>query len=131
MVSAWLSRVVLPSYHGTQQKLTPRILGAQLVLYTSCALHLWRHRKTRKRSAFLLAYTTFLLAIETIFMVVQANTVQAVYIDNRNYPGGPWEYFLATQNLAINVIFFATLFVLTFLSDLLVVSVPYFIAAAN
>lgn len=57
-------------------------------------------------------------------MVVQANTVQSIYIDNRNYPGGPWQYFLATQNLPVDVIFFATLFVLTFLSDILVVSYP-------
>jgi hypothetical protein len=94
------------------------------VLYTTCALYLWSQRKTRKQSIFLLLYTTLLLVIETILMVVQANSVQALYIDNRNYPGGPWAYFLATQNLAVNVIFYATLFVLTFLSDLLVVSVP-------
>lgn len=46
-----------------------------------------------------------------------------MYIDNRNYPGGgPWAWFLATQNLPINVLFYAVFFVLTFLSDLLVVS---------
>jgi len=94
------------------------------VLYTSCALFLWKQRKTRKHSILLLAYMSFLLAIETIFMIVQARTVQLMYIDNRNYPGGPWQWFLATQNLAINVIFYATLFVLTFLADLLVVSCP-------
>jgi len=55
-----------------------------------------------------------------MLMVVQANTVQSMYIDNRNFPGGPWAYFLATQQLPINVIFYATLFILTFLSDLLV-----------
>jgi len=93
--------------------------GTQLVLYTTCALYLWSQRKTRKRSIFLLAYITLLLVIETMFMVVQANTVQSMYIDNRNFPGGPWTYFLATQQLPINVIFYATLFVLTFLSDLL------------
>ncbi|KAF8220407.1 hypothetical protein L208DRAFT_1416769 [Tricholoma matsutake] len=73
-----------------------------------------------RQSAFLLFYTTFLIIVQTIFMVVQANTVQSIYIDNRNYPGGPWQYFLATQNLPVDVIFFATLFVLTFLSDILV-----------
>lgn len=61
--------------------------------------------------------------VETIFVIIQARTVQVLYVDNRNYPGGPWAYFLATQNLAINVIFYATLFVLTFLSDCLVVGV--------
>lgn len=64
---------------------------------------------------------TLLLAVETMFVGVQANTVIVMYVDNRNYPGGPWQWFLATQYLAINVIFFATLFVLTFLCDLIVV----------
>ena len=65
---------------------------------------------------------TLLLLIETLFCIVQARSVQLMYIDNRNYPGGPWQYFLDTQNLPINVMFYATLFVLTFLADLLVVS---------
>lgn len=90
-------------------------------MYISCALYLWRQRKQKKTALYLLAYTTVLLSVETIFAAVQARTVQVIYIDNRNYPGGPWAYFLATQNLAINVIFYATLFVLTFLSDILVV----------
>ncbi|RDB29451.1 hypothetical protein Hypma_016082 [Hypsizygus marmoreus] len=94
--------------------------GAQLVLYTSCAIFLWKTRKERRQSKYLLAYITLLLCIETLFMIVQARTVQDMYIDNRNYPGGPWTYFLATQYLPINVMFYATLFVLTFLSDLLV-----------
>ncbi|KAF8971758.1 hypothetical protein BDZ97DRAFT_1143843 [Flammula alnicola] len=95
--------------------------GIQVMLYTSCAIFLWNARLSRGRqSVFLLGYITLLLCTETIFCAVQARTVQVIYIDNRNYPGGPWAYFLATQYLAINVIFFATLFVLTFLADLLV-----------
>ncbi|KAJ3484765.1 hypothetical protein NLI96_g5420 [Meripilus lineatus] len=94
--------------------------GIQLVMYTSCALYLWRVRREKKSALYILAYITLLLSVETIFVAVQARTVQVVYIDNRNYPGGPWAYFLATQNLAINVMFYATLFVLTFLSDILV-----------
>jgi len=69
---------------------------------------------------------TLLLLIETLFCIVQARSVQLMYIDNRNYPGGPWQYFLDTQNLPINVMFYATLFVLTFLADLLVVSCCFF-----
>ncbi|KAG6874361.1 hypothetical protein C0995_015097 [Termitomyces sp. Mi166 len=94
--------------------------GAQLVLYTSCASFLWKTRNERSQSRYLLAYITLLISIETLFIVVQARTVQDIYIDNRNYPGGPWAYFLATQYLPINVMFYATLFVLTFLSDLLI-----------
>ena len=85
-------------------------------------MYLWKQRAQRGSALFLLAYITALIMVETIFVIVQARTVQVLYVDNRNYPGGPWAYFLATQNLAINVIFYATLFVLTFLSDCLVVS---------
>ncbi|KAF9479417.1 hypothetical protein BDN70DRAFT_692120 [Pholiota conissans] len=95
--------------------------GMQVMLYISCAIFLWNTRKSRgRKSIYLLIYITLLLCVETIFGAVQARTVQVIYIDNRNYPGGPWQYFLATQYLAINVMFYATLFILTFLSDLLV-----------
>ena len=89
----------------------------------SCASYLWKTRTAQSKSLFLLAYITLLLCIETINEIVQARTVQMVYVDNRNYPGGPWAYFMATQNLPINVVFLAVYFVVTFLSDLLVVSI--------
>jgi len=43
-----------------------------------------------------------------------------MYVDNRNYPGGPWAYFLATQNITIDLLFYSSLCILTFLSDILV-----------
>jgi len=94
--------------------------GIQLVLFYNCVVYLWKTRRTRRHSLFLLSYITLLLSISTLYMVAQARTVQDMYIDNRNYPGGPWQYFLDTQYLWENVAFYATLFVLTFLSDLLV-----------
>lgn len=66
---------------------------------------------------------SLMLAVSTLFAAVQAHTVQDVYVDNRNYPGGPWTYFLSSQTKAHNVMFYATLFLLTFLADLLVVGV--------
>ncbi|KAF5385154.1 hypothetical protein D9615_001082 [Tricholomella constricta] len=94
--------------------------GVQLMLYVLCSRYLWNTRRERRLSVYLLAYITLLLCIETIFEVAQSNTVQMIYIDNRNYPGGPWAYFLATQDLPINVLFIASLFSITFLADLLV-----------
>ncbi|KAJ7725633.1 hypothetical protein DFH07DRAFT_250885 [Mycena maculata] len=94
--------------------------GIQLVLYVNCARFLWKRRRHGWQPVFLLAYMTCMLLIESLFVAVQARTVQFVYVDNRNYPGGPWAFFLASQSAAINVIFYATLFLLTFLSDLLV-----------
>lgn len=111
------------------------VIGIQVVLFSSCVTILYSQYsrslrssssyllKGDKRALLLLFYITLLFVIESIYTAVQARTVQLMYIDNRNYPGGPWAYFLATQNLPVNVMFYATLFVLTFLSDLLVVSV--------
>ncbi|KAJ3927510.1 MAG: hypothetical protein NXY57DRAFT_926273 [Lentinula lateritia] len=93
--------------------------GIQLVLFYSCAIYLWNRRKQSRKALFLLAYITLLLSVSTIFLIVQARTVQLMYVDNRNYPGGPWPFFLATQNWAVNTIFDACLFTLTFLCDAL------------
>ncbi len=112
-------------------ELIPVEPGIQLIMYSYCALYLWGQRRAKKVSLYFLAYITLLFSVETIFVIVQARSVQLMYIDNRSYPGGPWQYFLATQSLAINVVFYATLFLLTSLSDILVVcseSIPsYFI----
>ncbi|KAJ6514638.1 hypothetical protein DFH09DRAFT_1049165 [Mycena vulgaris] len=94
--------------------------GAQVVLYISCVLHLWKRKQENRYAIFLLAYITTLFSLESVFVIVQAQTVQMIYIDNRNYPGGPWAFFLATQDAPVNVTFYAALFVLTFLSDFLV-----------
>ena len=83
--------------------------------------YLWKERRRSWKTILLIAYLSLLLAVEFVFCIVQARTVQVIYVENRNYPGGPWQYFLDTQYLAINVIFYATLFVGTFLCDLLVV----------
>ncbi|TBU27450.1 hypothetical protein BD311DRAFT_665429 [Dichomitus squalens] len=95
--------------------------GVQLVLWTTCVTYLWKETKKRGwKTMFLVGYLAILLSVQFIYCIVQARTVQVMYVDNRNYPGGPWQYFLDTQYLAINVIFDATLFIQTFLCDLLV-----------
>ena len=97
------------------------LLGVQFVLWATCARYLWQKKERGRTTTLLLCYITLLLVVETIYSIVQARTVELMYIDNRNYPGGPWQYFLDTQNLAVNVMFYATLFLITFMCDLLVV----------
>ena len=41
----------------------------------------------------MLAYITLIFVIQSFYVGVQAVTVQLMYVDNRNYPGGPWTYF--------------------------------------
>ena len=80
-------------------------------------------RKTQSKTVLLLTYITILICIETILQIVQAHLVQIIYVDNRNYPGGPWEYFMTNTHLPINVVFLSSYFAVTFLSDLLVVCI--------
>ncbi|KAF8992988.1 hypothetical protein BDQ17DRAFT_1253340 [Cyathus striatus] len=94
--------------------------GIQCVLYLSCAIFFWKQRKLRKKSIILIVYMTLLMGIQTMLAAAQARVIQEIYIDNRNYPGGPWAYFLSHQTLPINVMFYSTLFLPTFLADLLI-----------
>ncbi|KAJ7927622.1 hypothetical protein B0H13DRAFT_2653366 [Mycena leptocephala] len=105
--------------------------GIQFGLYFSCFLYLWQRRKQNRSSLFLLAYITTLFSLEFLFVVVQGEAAQMIYIDNRNYPGGPFAFYLAMQNAPVNVMFYATLFVLTFLSDILVLWRCWVIWAAD
>ncbi|KAJ7350669.1 hypothetical protein DFH08DRAFT_935453 [Mycena albidolilacea] len=105
--------------------------GIQLTLYISCVHNLWTRKEHTRQRMFLLGYITLMLLIGSLYVAVQARTVQFVYIDNRNYPGGPWTFFLNSQTAAVNVIFYATLFLLTLLSDLFVLWRCWVIWAAS
>ena len=52
-------------------------------MYAYCARYLWSQRDTRRNAAFTLAYITTIFVIETVFVAVQARTVQLCYVDNR------------------------------------------------
>lgn len=101
-------------------------LGVQLVLWLSCATYLWQQRQKGRHTTFLLCYIAVLLVAETIYAVAQARTVQLMYVENRRYPGGPWQYFLDTQNEAIDIICYVSLCVIISMCDLLVVSMLKF-----
>ena len=92
------------------------------MVYCICANALLCRPEKTRFTHLLLGYTTILCILNCIYTGANASGLQQTFIDNRNYPGGPWQYFLDTQELAINVMFYATLFVTTFLTDLLVVS---------
>lgn len=66
-------------------------IGIQLCMFGYCASYLWAQRAARKSSRAILAYIAALFVVETIFVGVQARTVQLCYIDNRVrgilYPG--------------------------------------------
>lgn len=115
--------MVSHTWSNRRQYLTVTV-GIQLTLYLSCAIFLWSDRRARSaRFLFLLGYITVLILIATFFAAVQARTTEETYVDNRNFPGGPWQYFLSTEYLPINVMFYSTFIAGTFLADLLMVGV--------
>lgn len=95
--------------------------GLQLVLWFLCTSCLWKQR-SRGRHPGLLIFLVLLIATETIFAVSQARTIQMMYIEHRDHEGGPWQYYLDVQDSVVVVMLHASLFVLTFLGDVLVVS---------
>ncbi|CAL1714268.1 unnamed protein product [Somion occarium] len=67
--------------------------GIQLVIYTICIRGLLQRKPTTNFTRFLIAYTTCLCAMNTIWTGTCAYGLQLTYIDNRNYPGGgPWAF---------------------------------------
>jgi len=93
--------------------------GILICMYASCIHVLWNKRSMRI-SKFLMVYIAVLFLILVVFSAVSAGETQEMYIDDRNFPGGPWNYFLAIQNLPINVLWVVTFFLLTFLADSLI-----------
>lgn len=67
-------------------------------------------------------YTTILFILNTIYAACSARDVQLDYIDNRNYPGGPLQFFLATTAIPVNVTAFVVFFIANVLADGLLVS---------
>ena len=95
-----------------------------LLSYGPCAHHTgWKQRKRGWNIVSLLVMLAALIVAETVFAVTQGKIIQSMYIEHRGYPGGPWQYFLDTQDSPLSVLMYASLFVLTFLGDLLVIRV--------
>lgn len=97
----------------------------QLVLYGICALYLWKQRNRHGKLVFFrLVYITILIILESLVVATSTWVIECMYIQNRNYPGGPMAWFLAVSNEPVDIIFYWSFFVLTFMSDLVVVRNP-------
>ena len=104
------------------------VQGIQFALYCACMRLLWRQRGTKSRSSLLMIYITVLFSLNTIYAACTARDLELNYIDDRNYPGGPLQYFLATFYIPVNTIAVAVFFVANVMADALVVSVRVLIA---
>ena len=52
-------------------------------MFAYCAAYLWSQRKVRRQAIPTLVYIGIIFIVETIFVAVQARTIQICYIDNR------------------------------------------------
>ncbi|KAI0718246.1 hypothetical protein C8T65DRAFT_716986 [Cerioporus squamosus] len=88
--------------------------GLQIVLWTLCASYLWKQRNRGWKIVLLLAMLVALLVAETMFAITQARIIQDIY---EGYLGNT---FYDAQDSSVVVLMHGSLFVLTFLGDLLV-----------
>ncbi|KAK2465014.1 hypothetical protein APHAL10511_003090 [Amanita phalloides] len=95
--------------------------GALIVLYCLCASYLVGERKSRGRVVYLrVAYITALILLASFITFVPIWTTGEVYINNRNYPSGPMGYLTVIEGMPISIAYYAAIFIISFLSDLLV-----------
>lgn len=66
--------------------------GIQLVVYYICADALLRRKEKLGFTYFVFGYITLLCTLNCIYTGSNASGIQQTFIDNRNYPGGPWGY---------------------------------------
>ncbi|KAI0060430.1 hypothetical protein BV25DRAFT_961919 [Artomyces pyxidatus] len=106
--------------------------GVQLVLYWACVRVLWKsHTRGRRPSLFLIAYITVLCAMNTIWTGTSAYGLQLTFIDNRNYPGGPFGFLLVEFSLPVNVLSLASYIIGNILADALMLWRCWVIWAAS
>ncbi|KAF8891401.1 hypothetical protein BD779DRAFT_1671004 [Infundibulicybe gibba] len=92
--------------------------GIQATLYITCTIYLWRKRKARRIYAFLLVYMTLLFTLSSVMLIAQAHRVELTFVENQNFPGGPWEYQKQTAGGTLNLLGLAAELALLFLSEL-------------
>ncbi|KAF8890175.1 hypothetical protein BD779DRAFT_1438641 [Infundibulicybe gibba] len=95
--------------------------GAQGALYIICTRYLWAQRKARCINKFILAYTTLLFLISTVVQVALAHRTQLMFIEHRDFPGGPWEYYEASYSATSTIVSATMGMVLLFMSELFMV----------
>lgn len=101
---------------------SPLGTGAQLVLYSNCVSLFWKQRNSQRKHACMhLAYITLIFILETLVMATAIWVLVNLYINDRDYPGGPMAYYLTAQPIGSTI--FGSFFALNFMCDWLIVSI--------
>jgi len=70
------------------------VLGMLIVLFYKCMTALFNpaYRRDEGIKWGLVSYTTVTFWLATVHMVTSAHVISISFINNRNFPGGPYEY---------------------------------------
>lgn len=91
--------------------------GVQFILYAACVHKLWQRQPRIRFTFFLIAYMTVLTLMDLIWTATSAYGLQMTFIDNRNYPGGPFAFLLVEFSEPSNVLSLASYIVANILAD--------------
>lgn len=79
-----------------------------------------------RKTLFYLAYTSVLFVLATLYTAGNSQNAIVAYVDNRLYPGGPYQYytmFMASQS--VMVMTDVTSVVILWMTDALIVSLHF------
>ena len=124
MELGWVSSPMVSSTTccGNPQAYLTQITGVHLTLYFTCLALFWEDRKREDRRTWpWITYMTVLFITGSISTGLNMFMVKLIFLDNRNYPGGPAAF--ATQVLSLpNLVCAACAVIGGWLADGLLVS---------
>ena len=77
-----------------------------VVLFFGCMTTLFNpvYRRTGSIKWGLASYTVIMFSLATVYVAINAQVLSISYVDNRDFPGGPYIYQIAIAYEAISVI---------------------------
>jgi len=100
------------------------ILGVLIVLFFKCMTALFSpvYRRSEGIKWGLASYTVIMFSLVTVYMATRLHVISVSYIDNRNYPDGPYSYLVDMSSGAVGLAYRITFRLNNWLADGLLVS---------
>ena len=96
--------------------------GIHVALFILCFNCLWEAKKTRPRYAYAwMTYITLLFLLGSLANAIDMRMSQMIFVDNRDFPGGPGAYAVTTYTVPINILCTAACVIGGWLQDALLV----------
>ncbi|THH30171.1 hypothetical protein EUX98_g4015 [Antrodiella citrinella] len=96
--------------------------GIHVALFFLCFNHLWTQRKRRPRRTYAwLAYISALFILGSVSNGIDMHMGQVIFVDNRNFPGGPGAFASTIFTVPVNIICTAACVIGGWLQDALLI----------